>query len=442
MECFSCKTLLCCPEHCCDWDNCSCKDCENCGGEGLNRPPEPEPMPQAIIANPPKPEESYELKKGQSITDFIQMKVEERLKEQRAQEAKDQEIFEDKRKAERARHDEILSASRATIAKNKQVLESTQGTLDKLQDTIKGIRETERKFKEFQDTFGQIMSTAIEKCFGKGEDPQEMIDKYGKPRESSIDEAAEILYKANNVVIIVGAGVSAESGVFTYKDNEETWEIEGSTMKLKDVMDMNVLQSSPLDFWQAIQYNRMRIAHCSPNSIHYFLSDLMYWFRGIGKKVSIVTQNFDGFDKMVIGQDPDLYEIEGNINEMRCLFECCEAIFPAPELNDMLYNIPLCPVCSAICRPNVLLDGEESGEKFYRCESASNAFKDADLLVVLGTQLGKEFAAEKVREFAKDGKVIIEANIEPVVGYGNAFVLPYRCAEVAAGLVERRSLYF
>jgi len=67
MECFSCKNLLCCPEHCCDWDNCQCKDCENCGGEGINKPTEPikpvEPIKPSISL-----ETFLDQKKEQSIT--------------------------------------------------------------------------------------------------------------------------------------------------------------------------------------------------------------------------------------------------------------------------------------------------------------------------------------------------------------------------------------
>ena len=438
MECLSCKTLKCCPEHCCDWDSCQCKDCESCGGEGMDKPvlePTAGPSTPITLPDPPKPPPKPTLSVEQSITDYIQEKVKESLKAMREQEAKEQAENDAKRKAERARHDEILAASRETLAKNKIILESTQGTLDRLQSTIQGIKETEKKFQDFQDAFNKAMKDKLEQCLGT-DDYEEMKEKYGSPRPSSIEEVGQVLSQVSSVAFILGAGVSSESGVFMYKGNEETWDIEGNSMKLTEVMDLNILQSSPLEFWQAVQYNRMRVLSCCPNPVHFALTEFLGFWRSIGRSVKILTQNFDGFERWIVGQDPDLYEINGNLHEMRCLFECGNEIFPSVEVDDMLYSIPLCPQCSAIARPNFYLTGDSMNEVFYKSDSAAQGVEMAEALVVIGTQLNRDFVWGIVQEFAKTGKIIVEINIEPVIEYGNVLVLPARCIEVVPPIVE------
>jgi NAD-dependent deacetylase len=439
MDCFSCKTLLCCPEHCCDWDTCRCKDCESCGGEGSERPAkpeEPEKTESPKVSSPQPVKSKSSALQETSFDDYINQKVQEKLKEMRDAEAKEQEVYEAKKRAEKARHDEILAASRETLAKNKMILESTQGTIEKLQNTIQGIKDTEKKFQEFQDAFGRVMTTALEKCLGPSENPEEMKEKFGTPRQSSIEEIGQVLSTSPSVVFLLGAGVSSESGVFTFKDSEDTWEVEGTQMDLPDVLDLQVLQSSPLEFWQAVQFCRMRIVSCSPNPVHFALDELLKVFRANNRKLSIISVNFDGLERQVFGSDPDFYEINGNIHEMRCLFECGEMVFPSVDLDDMIYTIPLCPACSAIARPNFFLNGDSFGECFYRAETAASIIEGAQVLVVVGTQLRREFLADFVRSFVQQGKTVVEINVEPVIQYGNVMVMPARCTDVVPLIVE------
>lgn len=64
-------------------------------------------------------------------------------------------------------------------------------------------------------------------AFGDQEDLDELRAQHGTPRIVSCEEAAMTLVDCNNIVFILGAGVSEESGVFTYKDSNLTWDIEG-----------------------------------------------------------------------------------------------------------------------------------------------------------------------------------------------------------------------
>lgn len=178
------------------------------------------------------------------------------------------------------------------------------------------------------------------------------------------------------------------------------------------------------------------MAQCNPNSTHWAIAELFNFLRFKQKRVTLITQNIDGFDKSVIGADPDLCEIHGNTHYMRCMFECCSHIFDGPPIDEMVEMIPCCPACGALARPNVLLFGENYNEELYRSESALRAIEECDCMIVMGTQLHCALPAEAVRQSAKLGKLIIEINIEPVIKYGNVLVLPDRCGSVFPPIVD------
>ena len=318
MNCFTCKTAQCCPEHCCDWDTCKCMDCENCGGatNSVKKIPPASSSKRTVTSSDDyiqfcKPLVPAKKEGEQSIMDIINITVQQRLKEQRAQEAETKRVNDEKRSIERARYDEILASSRATITKNREVLESTQSTLERVQSVIEGVKDTEKRFQDFQDSFGKVLAQSLERALGLGglESIEESEAEHGRPRETSIEEVASILCSAESVSIITGAGISAESGVYTYKDSQETWDVGGRALTMQGVMNINILQEYPLEFWQNIQYNRVRMGACSPNAVHHALSDLLHYFRQKGKKACMVTQNIDGFDRQVMGNDKDLFEI-------------------------------------------------------------------------------------------------------------------------------------
>ncbi|CAG9320416.1 unnamed protein product [Blepharisma stoltei] len=453
MNCETCRTSKCCPEHCCDWDTCNCGDCPECGGPALQPDSQnsqtdpsvtsvidetvrPQPVAStASTADTSKPLLLFDM----PLDEYISMRVKENLAKEKIEEDRRKKEYDEKAQLERDRHNAVLESSRATIERNKELLKSTQDTLDKLKNTIEGCKQTEQRFKDFQESFGKIMSDGLAKCFGSGEDVEEMKKVYGVPRIASIEEVASNIAEKRNVVILTGAGVSAESGVFTYKDSDETWEIDGKSYTHQEIANIDILQTYPLEFWQNFHYNRMRISHCSPNQTHYAIADFYNFMRYSGRKVTIITQNIDGFDREILGPEADLCEIHGNLHYMRCMFECCTEIFPGPPVDEMVETIPMCPVCQALARPNVLLYGEEYNEEQYKSQTALRAVEECDCLIVMGTQLHCGLPNKAVKDTAKANKLIVEINIEPVIEYGNVLVLPETCGAVfppIAGIVR------
>uniref|UniRef100_A0A7S3IAN1 Deacetylase sirtuin-type domain-containing protein n=1 Tax=Fabrea salina TaxID=342563 RepID=A0A7S3IAN1_9CILI len=430
MECKSCSTEVCCPEHCCDWDNCTCKDCEMCGGESTQK----QQTPQSSTPSTTETEEPPS--KPESIVDEINRKVAERIKLRKLEEEKLNQEREEKRKAEKEKHELILKGCRETVSRNKKVLESTQSTIDKLNQTISGLKDTEKKFQDFQDAFQRVLTAGLNKYFGEQEDIEEMKAKHGVPRIVSVEEAAMNILEKENLVFLLGAGVSAESGVFTYKDDDETWEIEGQSYKQQEVHTVDVMQSYPLEFWQNMHFNRMRISSTSPNQSHLSIAEFYHFLNSKGRQVSVITQNIDGFDREVLGPDARLYELHGNLHLQRCMFECSLEAIPGPPVSEFLEIIPCCPNCGGLMRPNVLLFGESYSEELYSSGTAAEAVKSADCIIVIGTQLKCTLPNNWVKESAKLGKLIVEINVEPVVNYGNVLAVPERVGSSFPTILE------
>lgn len=196
-----------------------------------------------------------------------------------------------------------------------------------------------------------------------------MKAQYETPKAANISDAIKLM-QISNIAIITGAVVSAESGVFVYKDNEETVDLCGNQLKIQELMNIDILESNPIEFWRYIQETKKRIKSCDPFSAHTALSKIVL---NSNSNVSLITQNIDGFDKIELFNNPNFYEIHGNINEMRCTKHCTVYIIESPSLSCYLTNPPNCGYCASFMRPNVLLYGETYPEDFYRSNSPKSA---------------------------------------------------------------------
>jgi NAD-dependent deacetylase len=366
----------------------------------------------------------------------IEARVMERARKEKREEDELAGKREAERQADRDRHSSVLEASRETIRKNQEVLDKTRETMAGLEKTMAGLKETEEKFKRFDAAWKQVFDTAAEKIGASIENIEELKAAHGEPRTCDLDEAAVQIAECNKVLILIGAGLSAESGIPTFKDNEETWEVDGQNMTHVEMCRLEVLQSYPLEFWQKHQMMHIRMRNSSPNEGHYAVAELADFLRRVGKGVAVVTQNIDSLDRLVLGPEADLYEVHGSLSYMRCMFSCSDELFPAPD-EEYLSMIPCCYNCGGPARPNILMFDENYTEQFYRADTAYAAAMDSDCLIVIGTALGVSWPAKLVKEFAKTGKLIVEVNIEPSVEYGRVLVFPDRCGAVLPSLVDR-----
>lgn len=216
----------------------------------------------------------------------------------------------------------------------------------------------------------------------------------------SLERAREVLRDAQRVVVFSGAGVSAESGVPTFRGGGGSAVWRG--MDAVDLSSAAMVGSNLKLVWEWFEYRRGLLAACAPNPAHYAIASWKQRYRSL----TLVTQNVDGLHTRAGSED--VLELHGNIWEGRC--SRCRAVTdlsacPLPELP------PACPGCGSPLRPNVVLFGEYLPADVF--ERAVAAAGEADACVVVGTSALVYPAAGIPEHAARSGATIVEVNPEP-----------------------------
>jgi NAD-dependent deacetylase len=163
--------------------------------------------------------------------------------------------------------------------------------------------------------------------------------------EEEIQRAKEILIKAQGVTVLTGAGISAESGIPTFRGDDGLWK----KYRPEDVDTEDAFRRNPKYVWEWYNDFRKLISKTSPNPGHYALAAL----EKIKSNLTVITQNID--DHHRAAGNTNIIELHGNIWWARCM-ECNHI----EENRDVpLKEIPLkCKACSALLRPGVIWFGD------------------------------------------------------------------------------------
>ena len=233
-----------------------------------------------------------------------------------------------------------------------------------------------------------------------------------------IERVREAMSGAERVVVLTGAGVSAESGVPTFRGGggAPVWRgLEATELSSAQMVATNL----PL-VWEWFEYRRGIIAACRPNAAHRAIAAWQERFAD----VTLVTQNVDGLHARAGSRD--FVELHGNLWRGRCTG--CDA---REELSTTpLAEIPPpCGSCGAPLRPDVVLFGEYLDPAAI--SRAVDAAERSDVCLVVGTSSVVYPAAELPSVAARAGALVVEVNPEPSgVGGPRAVALEGRAAEV------------
>ncbi|MEZ5710426.1 MAG: NAD-dependent deacylase [Blastomonas sp.] len=203
-----------------------------------------------------------------------------------------------------------------------------------------------------------------------------------------------------NIVILTGAGISAESGIDTFRDSGGLWEQH----RVEDVATPEAFARDPDLVLRFYDMRRAAIQQAEPNAAHLALARLDAEWPG---ELLIVTQNVD-----------DLHERAGAERVLHMhgqhLTAWCTACDSRPEWRGPLIDRPACPACGTAgqLRPDVVWFGEMP----YEMERIYAALSRCDLFVSVGTSGAVYPAAGFVREARGQGAATLELNLEPSQG--------------------------
>lgn len=202
------------------------------------------------------------------------------------------------------------------------------------------------------------------------------------------------------IVILTGAGLSAESGLATFRDKDGIW----SKYDVTDVATPEAFARDPVLVHDFYNQRRRGLREVTPNAAHLALARLEQEYPGA---VTIVTQNIDALHEAAGSQR--LIHMHGEL--LKALCARCEARHPWHE--DLSVELP-CPACGKPggLRPDVVWFGEMP----YRMEEICHLLVEADLFASIGTSGTVYPAAGFVRQARAVGAHTVELNLEPSEG--------------------------
>lgn len=186
-------------------------------------------------------------------------------------------------------------------------------------------------------------------------------------------------------IVLTGAGISAESGVPTFRGKDGYWRVGSKNYHAQELATLAAFQRMPEHVWAWYLERRRVCRSAAPNAAHGALAAAA---SALGDRLLLITQNVDGLHRRAGSPEATTYEIHGNLDYMRCL-RGCRGVLAIPELDAVppaaLETALACPACRAPCRPHVLWFDEFYDEEHYRFDSSLEAAARASLLIVIGT---------------------------------------------------------
>ncbi len=198
------------------------------------------------------------------------------------------------------------------------------------------------------------------------------------------------------VVILSGAGLSAESGIGTFRDSGGLWEeYDVSVVCNYDSLEKN--EDLTIEFYDK---RRAELESKEANHTHKVIADLK---KEYGSDIAIITQNVDNlFEKAGMSSD-DVIHLHGYMPELRC--RDCEKVYDVSYKNQKDFHDGLCPKCSGKLRPNIVFFGEQA--PMYN--QLNKHLNDCEFFIVIGTS-GEVVGVNTIAQFVE--KSILN-NLEP-----------------------------
>ncbi len=217
------------------------------------------------------------------------------------------------------------------------------------------------------------------------------------------------------ICVLTGAGISAESGIPTFRGPEGYWRVGSKNYHPQELATQHAFGLHPREVWRWYLYRRTVCRRAAPNDGHRALAQLE---QQLGDRLVLVTQNVDGLHARAGSKNP--YEVHGNIDRYRCAVRCTDTTHLLPNdlpeidkdtpLDDEVFRALRCPDCGAPARPHVLWFDEYYEEALFRSASAFTQASNADLLIVVGTSGSTNLPMQIGVHCARTGVPIIDIN--------------------------------
>ncbi|MFI5251406.1 MAG: NAD-dependent deacetylase [Bacteroidota bacterium] len=211
------------------------------------------------------------------------------------------------------------------------------------------------------------------------------------------DKLKNVLHAASRVTVFTGAGISAESGVPTFRGVDGIWK----KFKPEELANFDAFIKNPDLVWEWYKHRKTIITGIEPNAGHYALAGMEKLY----SLFSIITQNIDNLHRRAGSKN--IYELHGNIERNYCIG--CGKFYPNEEIFKSS-SVPRCSACHGLIRPDVVWFGEMLPADAWN--DSVRAAEHCDLFFSIGTS-AVVYPAASLPQMAKNsGAYTVEINIE------------------------------
>ena len=206
------------------------------------------------------------------------------------------------------------------------------------------------------------------------------------------------LQQAKTVGVLTGAGISAESGVPTFRGDEGLWK----KFRPEELANFDAFMRNPKLVWEWYNYRKKIISEVKPNAAHYTLARMEQMYENF----HLITQNVDNLH--IRAGSNKIFELHGNIMRNRCV-DCNKII---DEIRFTGVELPRCE-CGGLVRPDVVWFGEMLPQQVLM--NSFTVATQSDVFFSIGTSAVIQPAASLPLEAKNAGAYVVEINIEPTV---------------------------
>lgn len=209
-------------------------------------------------------------------------------------------------------------------------------------------------------------------------------------------EFIEKLAEAKSIIFFTGAGISAESGISTFRGKDGIW----NKLKPEELANFDAFLRNPDMVWEWYQYRRKIVHEAQPNAGHIAIKEFEKYY-----DTKIVTQNVDNLHGRAGSKT--IYELHGNIERNYCID--CKTFYNFDE-SEFTDKVPNCKKCGGLIRPDVVWFGEMLPQETFM--NAEIAAQRCDICFVVGTSAIVYPAAYIPITAKSTGAYLVEINIE------------------------------
>jgi len=211
--------------------------------------------------------------------------------------------------------------------------------------------------------------------------------------------------KKRRLVFFTGAGISAESGISTFRDNNGLWE----NNKIEEICNISTWKKNRKIVFDFYNKRRSQLKEVLPNKIHFFISDIQ---KKYSKELDIfiITQNID--DLLEKANTKKVLHVHGNLKQMHCTACNNKWDIGYEEVNEETIRCPKCNSNKGV-KPNVVFFGEIA-PKYREMKKILNSLDNEDMLIVMGT-MGNVVSINNYANYLNSYKILNNLEESPYI---------------------------